>query len=359
MTTTLSEREQVAGQAAWHADWLVAFGPDVCRLAASSSLRTTRRWHSSASELSVAGVDGSDLRVAEGTKLVVLFSGLLTNVQELSAWRDPGRRGRHRPAAGAEARCRCVQQVARTVRRPGLGSARGNPARGARPGGTRTGFYARSGAGWLLSPSPDILARQPGVSSEPDAVALSEWVCGWFPAVEDTTYRAVKRVPPGSAITYQGNDARVHRYWDPFPEGRPIDWLKESDLEEFESHSSRRSIARRAGSRRRFFSAVASTRSRWRSRRRISAGNGISVAAGALAGVSRSRIHRRTDPDRSGVAPWARPGARAVQRHRRSTRPAAGRAALSAASPQPVWNMWAPAYKPMARSQPSADGGSS
>ena len=63
------------------------------------------------------------------------------------------------------------------------------------------------------------LAAQPGVSSEPDAVALSEWICGWFPAVEDTAYREVKRVPPGSSITYKGSDAAFAALLGSIPRG--------------------------------------------------------------------------------------------------------------------------------------------
>src|SRR5688572_10972966 len=233
MLTTGSERERVANPSTWHADWLVAFGPEVRHLA-SSSLRATRRWHSSASEMAVTGVAGSDVRVAEGTQLVVLFSGLLTNAQELMAGATQD------DAAGI---------VLRLLQKHGadaFGKLRGPFAAiawnrqegtllvGRDQIGLEPMFYARSGAGWLLSPSPDLLARQPGVSSDPDPVALSEWICGWFPAVEDTTYRAVKRIPPGSSVTYRGSDMQARRYWDPFPEGKPIEWLKESDLDDFE-----------------------------------------------------------------------------------------------------------------------------
>ncbi|MDQ3421349.1 MAG: hypothetical protein M3541_21695, partial [Acidobacteriota bacterium] len=159
MLTNVSEREPVADQATWHADWLVAFGPDVRHLAASS-IRATRRWHSSASEMAVSGAAGSDLRMAEGTQLVVLFSGLLTNAQDLM----PG--ATQDDAAGI---------VLRLVQKHGVDAF--SKLRGPfaaivwnRHEGTllvardQVGFepmfYARSGTGWLFSPSPDVLAAQ-------------------------------------------------------------------------------------------------------------------------------------------------------------------------------------------------------
>ena len=350
MMTTLSEREQVAGRGTWHADWLVAFGPDVRHLAASSSLRTVRRWHSSASELAVVGVDGSDLRVAEGTKLVVLFSGLLTNVQELMAGATQA------DAAGIV--LRLVQKhgvdAFSKLRGPFAALAwdrhEGTLLAGRDQIGLEPVFYARSGAGWLLSPSPDVLARQPGISSEPDAVALSEWVCGWFPAVEDTTYRAVKRVPPGSAITYKGNDTRVHRYWDPFPEGKPIEWLKESDLDDFEIRFEQ-AVERATGG----LAPAIFLSGGLDSIAVAVAASDSARATGSQSPLALSLVFpdpaSTEEPIQTGVAsqldldqalvPFNDTiGTRGLLQDVLS---------LSASSPQPVWNMWAPAYNPLAR----------
>jgi asparagine synthase (glutamine-hydrolysing) len=348
MLITGRERERVANPAAWHADWLVAFGPDVRHLA-SSSVRATRRWHSSASEMAVMGVAGSDVRVAEGTQLVVLFSGLLTNAHELMAGATQD------DAAGI---------VLRLLQKHGadaFGRLRGPFAAiawnrqegtllvGRDQVGFEPMFYARSGAGWLLSPSPDVLAAQPGVSSDPDAVALSEWICGWFPAVEDTTYRAVKRVPPGSSITYRGRDMQVRRYWDPFPEGEPIEWLKESDLDDFESRFQQAVDRATCGLAPAIFLsggldsiAVA-----------VSASN-AARAAGSQSPLALSLVFpdpaSTEEPIQTGVA--SRLGLEQELVPFNDTISGRGllqdTLSLSAASPQPVWNMWAPAYNPLA-----------
>ena len=349
MMTNASERQPVADQATWHADWLVAFGPDVRHLA-SSSVRTTKRWHSSASEMAVCGAAGSDLRLAEGTQLVVLFSGLLTNAQELM------------PGATQDDAAGIVLRLVQKHGVDGFSRLRGPFAAIAwnRHEGTllvardQVGlepmFYARSGTGWLLSPSPDALAAQPGVSSDPDAVALSEWVCGWFPAVEDTTYREVKRVPPGSAITYKDSETRVQRYWDPFPEGKPIDWLKESDLDDFED---------------RFEQAV--TRATGRLPPAIFLSGGLDSIAVALAASDASRASGSQSPLALSLvfpdpASTEEPIQKGVAAHLgfdqalvpfNDTIGPAGllqdALSLSASSPQPIWNMWAPAYNPLAR----------
>ena len=348
-TSTMSEREPGADPARWHADWLVAFGPDVCQLA-SSPIRSIRRWHASASEFSVSGMPGSDLRLAEGTQLVVLFSGLLTNVQELM----PG--GTQADAAGI------VLRLVQKHGADGFGKLRGPFAALAwnRLDGTLLGgrdhvglqpmFYARSGAGWLISPSPDVLVAQPGVSREPDAVALSEWLCGWFPAVEDTTYRAVKRVPPGSAITFQGNDARVHAYWDPFHEDRPTEWLKESDLDEFEI---------------RFEQAVERATGGLPAGIFLSGGlDSIAVAVSAsdsadAAGTMSPLALSLVFPDAASTEEPIQTGVAGQLGLEQALVPfdyaTADRGllqetlALSASWPQPIWNIWTPAYAPLAR----------
>ena len=78
------------------------------------------------------------------------------------------------------------------------------------------------------------LVSLPGVSRAIDAVALSEWICGWYPAIEDTAYRDVKRVPPATVTTFDGGEVEQRRYWDPSPITEPIAWSREEDLEAFE-----------------------------------------------------------------------------------------------------------------------------
>ena len=173
----------------------MAFGADVDHLVTQDPVR---RWRSPRTAFALAHLDGSDVRTAEDQRFVLLFAGLLTNIGELEAG-----------ATQADA-ARIVLGLVKTRGADAFNALRGpfaviawdKDADALLVGRDQVGlgpmFYARAASkGWLLSPSPDVLAAQPGVSSEPDAVALSEWLCGWFPAVEDTAYREVKRVPPG------------------------------------------------------------------------------------------------------------------------------------------------------------------
>src|SRR5690606_7330783 len=50
----------------------------------------------------------------------------------------------------------------------------------------------------------------------------------------DTTYREVKRVAPGSVLTLKGATTSRRKYWDPFPEGADVSWLREGELDQFD-----------------------------------------------------------------------------------------------------------------------------
>jgi len=348
MTTTLSEpRLRQGGQAVWHDGWLVAFGPDVDHLA---SPEPSCRWRSSHSAFAVARLEGSDLRLADDEQFVVVFAGLLTNAAELQ------------PGATQDDAARIALRLVKSRGAEGFSALRGPFAViawdrlagtllvGRDQGGLEPIFYARAGRGWLLSRSPDVLASQPGVSSDPDPVALSEWLLGWFPAVEDTTYRAVKRVPPGSAVTYRGGDATARRYWDPFPEGEPVEWLREQDLEAFEpcfAQAVSRSIGNLAPAI--FLSGGLDSIS-------------VAVTASDLAGTNGTQTPLALSlvfPDKASTEEPIQKGVAARLGLEQALVPFAeavgprgllGEAlALSAAYPQPVWNMWAPAYMPLAR----------
>lgn len=353
MTTSTTQREAIADTAAWHARWLVAAGPG----ADVPGLPSTRRWTSSTAWFAIEGIDGSDLRVAEDEDLVIVFSGLLTNVEEIETGATQGDAARlalglvKARGVDAFAALRGPFAVIAWNRRDGSVIVARDQV------GLEPIFYARAGAsGVLVSRSPDTLAGHPHVSREPDAVALSEWLCGWFPAVEDTTYRDVKRVPPGTALTFRGEAVRAHRYWDPFPEDGRVEWLKEEELEAFEprfTRAVRRSLAGRSPAI--FLSggldsiAVA-----------IEAAD-LGRAAGAGAPLALSLVFpdaaSNEEAVQTGVA--GRLGLEQVLVAYGEAIGSQGLLAqalsLSARYPQPTWNMWAPAYEPMA--QVAARGG--
>ena len=348
MTTTLNEREQKAGTTTWHAGWLVSYGSSVDQL---TGKRPDHHWQSSQTSLSISRSTGSDVRIAQDARYVVIFSGLLTNIEELHA------------GATQEDAARIALRLVATHGADAFSLLRGPFAViawhrqygtllvGRDQVGLEPIFYAHAGLRrWILSPSPDLLAFQPGVSSDVDAVALSEWLCGWFPAVEDTTYRAVKRVPPGCSVTLRSDDVAVRRYWDPFPAGEPVDWLHEKDLDSFEPC---------------FAKAV--SRSVRNEPAAIFLSGGLDSISVAVRATDIARSSGRQSPlALSLVFPDKASSEEPIQvgvakqlglnqvlvpfNNAIGPRGLLGEAlAMSAASPQPIWNMWAPAYNPLAQ----------
>jgi asparagine synthase (glutamine-hydrolysing) len=202
----------------------------------------------------------------------------------------------------------------------------------------------------VLSASPDVLVRQPGVSGDADAVALSEWVCGWFPAVEDTAYREVKRVPPASAITFEESGATVSRYWDPFSDVGNLQWLSEQDLDQFEPLLDQ-----------------AVTRAMQGLPSSVFLSGGVDSISVAVTAADLARRTRTSDPLALSLGfPEGESNEEAIQRGVASQlgleqilvplEKASGHRGLldealrsSADWPQPMWNVWSPAYMTLAR----------
>jgi asparagine synthase (glutamine-hydrolysing) len=211
-------------------------------------------------------------------------------------------------------------------------------------------FYARAGSQWLFSSNADVLAAQDGVSRAIDAVALSEWLCGWFPDQEDTAYRDVKRVPAAQVLTIEPGDHRSARYWDPTPHDRPIDWLDDDEVERFDELLER-AVAR-------------ATRAAQQTAVFLSGGaDSITVAAAAADAMKTSgRPHplalslafpdaasnesaiQTAVADRLGLPLSLVPLAEAAG----PTGLLDAALSLSESWPQPMWNVWAPAYMHLA-----------
>jgi asparagine synthetase B (glutamine-hydrolysing) len=93
-------------------------------------------------------------------------------------------------------------------------------------------FYARAGSGLALSTSVDALLRHPGVSGEVNRAMLADRLSESWPCPGDQTYfTAVKRLPPGHRLRVSSGAVRADRYWNPFPEGRDIEWISEGEFE--------------------------------------------------------------------------------------------------------------------------------
>jgi asparagine synthase (glutamine-hydrolysing) len=332
------------GLARWHAEWLVTFGPRGCAPAGAQA------WTSGSTTLALSSADGSVVQVAASDRVVAIFSGVLVNAPELQ------------PGATLADAARIVgarfdaqgERAFEDLRGPFAAIVWDRAADRLYVARDQVGieplFYARQHACWYWSPSPHVLVRQPGVSADPDAVALAEWLCGWFPASEDTAYRDVKRVRPATRLVVSGLRMEERRYWDPWPEGAPVAWIGEEDAGAIDPLLDR-AVDRtlRAGASAIFLSGGVDS---------------IAVAA-AAADLQRAR---------GGTAPQAlsltfpdersneQPIQEAVAAHLGLAQELVGLVdaagaeglvsaslALSAGWPQPLWNVWTPAYGELAR----------
>jgi asparagine synthase (glutamine-hydrolysing) len=342
MLASPTESETTSPGAAGAAGWLVTVGSSPPRAA-------DRTWLGASGSISLSRPAGFVLLVAESPRTVVIFSGVLTNAAELDA-----------TATAADAARLVLAGVESTGERV-FGRLRGAFAvlvwdrvagtlRVARDQlGLEPIFYAHTGESWLLSSSPDVLVAQPAVPRAIDAVALSEWICGWFPAIEDTAYRSVKRLAPATVLTVGDGTSRLAKYWDPFPEGQPVEYLRESELGQFEAVLSQ---------------AVGRAMTVGPAAILLSGGlDSIAVAAAAAdaAGATGSPLplalslvfpagESNEAPIQMGVAAQLGleqrcvPLAEAV-----ADRGLLAEAlSLSAGWPQPMWNLWAPAYSTLA-----------
>ena len=103
------------------------------------------------------------------------------------------------------------------------------------PLGAHPLFYATGRDNRLLvSSSIDALVSHPAVDPSLNRAALADHLCHRWPFPAETFYSAVKRVPGGCRLISKDGNTRVERYWDPAPEGEPVDWVTESELEEFD-----------------------------------------------------------------------------------------------------------------------------
>lgn len=350
MLTAATEASPVKDAAAvWHAEWLVTFGTLDTPVPEGA-----RQWRGTRT-LALSRVEGSDLRIAENARFVVVFTGVLGNTRELKL---SGRGNLDSAGEAADLLLRLLVSEGETAFTRLRGSFAALVWDRERDTllvvrdqvGLQPIFYARAADRWLFSASPDVLASQPGVSREIDAVALSEWLCGWFPAIEDTAYRDVKRVPPASVVQVSGIDAQVRRYWDPFPEGVPVDYLTEGELEQFEPMLTR-AVSRtlEAGTPAIFLSggvdsiAVATTATDVARANRTPTPLALSLVFPdevTSEEVVQTGVASRLGLEQQLVAFHDAVGPRGLLHEA---------LALSATWPQPMWNLWSPAYMSLAR----------
>jgi asparagine synthetase B (glutamine-hydrolysing) len=93
-------------------------------------------------------------------------------------------------------------------------------------------FFTEAGDRLLLSTSIDALREQPGVDRSLNKAALADHLCRRWLNVHETFFTAIRRVPPGYMLQSSRGRTTVTRYWDPVPLGKPVDWVKEDELQE-------------------------------------------------------------------------------------------------------------------------------
>jgi asparagine synthase (glutamine-hydrolysing) len=101
------------------------------------------------------------------------------------------------------------------------------------PMGTFPLFYAEKQNGLLVSPSIDVLIKQPSISASVNRAALADYLLDRFPRMEETFFDEVSRVPPGHVLRVTRDSRRSYRYWDPAPGGN-VNWLTSEEVERFD-----------------------------------------------------------------------------------------------------------------------------
>ncbi len=94
-------------------------------------------------------------------------------------------------------------------------------------------FYARTSDGFVLAPSISAVLRHPRVSGDLNRPALADHILQRWPVPDETSFEAVRRVPPASLLRAGSVGSSIVQYWDPLPLGREIDWIPEDELPRF------------------------------------------------------------------------------------------------------------------------------
>lgn len=96
-------------------------------------------------------------------------------------------------------------------------------------------FYTSSDTGMMLSPSVKALVCHTSTDRELNRELIADHLCHRWPIKDETYYRKIMRVPPGNLLLRTGNGkCTVSRYWDPIPFGKPVSWVKEDEIGQFD-----------------------------------------------------------------------------------------------------------------------------
>ena len=300
-------------------------------------------------------LEPSDAQIAEAGAFRAVFGGVLDNPADLAAAVDFEQRV---DGTEAELLLHAYLGSAESIL-PKLRGAFGLVLLDAReevglcvrdPLGVYPLFTADVGDELLVSPSIESLLGQPGVSAQVNVPALADYLLQRWPDPSETYFSSVRRVRPGHALRLTPAERRLYRYWEPAPLEGPVDWITEDELESFDEVLER---------------AVTRCLQRGTAGIFLSGGlDSVSVAAAAAAAAREAGLPEPwalslvfPDPDvneedvQTGVAaglglrqlllPWDK-----AVGHRGLVQEALD---LSARSPSPLMNFWAPAYDRLAR----------
>ena len=88
---------------------------------------------------------------------------------------------------------------------------------------------------FLFSTSVEALLAHPDVSKEVNRAAIADHLCNRWPVMHETFLADVYRIPAGNFLISSEN-SRLHfqRYWDPIPSGEDVNWVKKSEIDQFD-----------------------------------------------------------------------------------------------------------------------------
>lgn len=102
------------------------------------------------------------------------------------------------------------------------------------PMGVHPLFYAEVSGELAFADSIDVLLEQPGVGRELNRLALAQYVRLHWPERAETYFEAIRRVPPGHALSVTSGKRRIYRYWDPGGTDGEVEWIERNELDRFE-----------------------------------------------------------------------------------------------------------------------------